>query len=61
MEGVVEYARRDMRSDSGILRSFSCGRMMPSCVISEKSYKRLSKKEQKKWVVLRPEIARGYR
>lgn len=44
------YARRDMRSDYGILRSYSYGKMQPKYLITDIQYKKLNKSEKIEWV-----------
>jgi len=46
----VKYARRDLRSNNGILRSYSSGHMVPKWTINNKLYNHLPEKEKHKWV-----------
>ena len=51
-KGELVYCRRDMRSEFGILKSFSYGKMVPSHYISKKEYNQLSKENKKFFVAM---------
>ena len=44
------YARRDMRSDYGVLRVCSFGRMIPKFIMTNVQYGKLNNFEKEKWV-----------
>ena len=44
------YAKRDLRTDYGILRSYSYGKMKPKYLLTATKYKKLNKYEKLLWI-----------